>query len=324
LLGFPPHSHHILLPARSVAAARAALALYDATLLHQRVAVVGGDLLLRAGLGRIFGVRVPDGLDTDWWARWCHEVGSAVAGDVQDIAFRTWEDRIAGLLLDPCGRPLAFVKVWQTARQPSTGHPPTDLQADVITVLSQQEPASFKTPAIISEGFFDCYQYLAFEPLPAGRHRRFPRRPAALHRIIDELQERLAQLARPEGAPEHHVMSHGDLTPRNLRVSRDGSVWLFDWEYARWAPPLADELRFWVTDAALRPRPRPRRDGRRVLGLLLDRGSPADVAEALSWHEYVTPREAAIRSEIARELASRRRGHGLRRGGVRSHGRSRS
>ena len=302
MLGFPPRSHHILLPERPANAARAALALYDATLHHQRLAASVGDVLLRLRLGPFLRVgRLPDMLDLEWWSHWCHEVARDIAGDAHSIGFRIWEDRVAGLLLDRSSRPLAFVKVWHLPPRLSPWHPELDLQAEAIAALAQPPPTTFRTPAVMHEGSFEGREYVAFEPLPPGRHQPLRPDPDHLHRIVDEVQQRLADMYRPGDVPAHHVMSHGDLTPRNLRVASDGAVWLFDWEYTRWAPPLADELRFWVTDGALRPRSSPEREGRRIAAILLQRGSRKDITEAVCWSDYITPPEAAIRAVVALE-----------------------
>ena len=202
---------------------------------------------------------------------------------------------------DRNSRPLAFVKVWHLPTRLSPWHPELDLQTEAIAALGQPPPTTFRTPAVMHDGSFEGREYVAFEPLPPGRHKPLRPDPDDLHRIVDEVQERLADLYRPGDVPAHHVMSHGDLTPRNLRVASDGAVWLFDWEYARWAPPLADELRFWVTRGALRRRSRPEREGRRIAAILLQRGSREDMIEALGWSDYITPPEAAIRAVVGLE-----------------------
>ncbi len=44
---------------------------------------------------------------------------------------------------------------------------------------------------------------------------------------------------------------HGDLTPWNLRVRRDGGVTLVDWEDAGWGPPQADAVLLHASRRAL-------------------------------------------------------------------------
>lgn len=304
LLGFPPRSHHVLLPERPTRAALAGLTLYDATLRHQRVAAAAGHLLLRAGLGPLLRDRdLPADLDLGWWRQWCSTIAADHVGPVHRLAFRFWEDRVAGLLLNADAVPVGFAKLWRDPPGPPREDP--DLQGPILTTLAAHRPRSFRTPALLCEGSHEGWHYLLFEALPGGRHRPLPPDPHRVSAIVDEIQTRLTDVPRPATTPAHHVVSHGDLTPRNLRLAGDGQAWLIDWEYARWAPRLADELRFWVTSSALRARPRPERDGRGIVALLRRRGSESDIAEALHWRDYITPSEASIRHVIAREAGVR-------------------
>ena len=301
-LGFPRRTHHVLLPARPVAAARAGLALYDSTLLHQRVAVTIGDTLLTLHLQRVYriGSLPPALLDTRWWTRWCKQVAVRTVGEVGCAAFRFWEDRIIALLMTDSGQPRGFVKVWRNP--PGPARPLHHLQSHVVARLCCEPGKEFRVPALLDEGTLDGCFYELFDPLPTGPHAPLVPDPARLARIFDAMHERLSAIPRPAGIPSHFVIAHGDFTPRHVRRVSDGNVWIVDWEYACWAPPLLDELQFWTAEFARRVRPRPARDGRRVVGLLRARGTDAEIAEALGKGVYMPPVQRAIADVVAREI----------------------
>jgi thiamine kinase-like enzyme len=176
------------------------------------------------------------------------------------------------------------------------------LQPTVLERLSDDPPTAFRVPRLLLEGTMGGWTYQLFEPLPAGPHRPVNPKPTRIAHIIDEMRQRLAGLPRSPQFPPHHVIGHGDFTPRNVRKASDGRVWVLDWEYARWSPPLADELKFWTARYSLRVRPRPVRDGRRVAALLRERGGDEDIVEALRWGAYMTPEQAAIAKVVAHEV----------------------
>ena len=300
-LGFPRRTHHVLLPDHPAAAARAGLALYDSTLLHQRLAVRIGHTLLALHLQRVFRIgSLPPAVETRWWIRWCKQVAVRTVGTVDCAAFRLWEDRIIALLMTHSGEPRGFVKVWRDP--PGPPRPLHYLQPDVLARLCCGRATAFRVPALLEEGTFDGCYYELVEPLPAGPHRPLPADPAELARIFDTMHERLSAIPRPRDVPAHFVVAHGDFTPRNVRRASDGHAWIVDWEYACWAPPLLDELHFWTAEFSRRIRPRPVRDGRRVLALLRTRGSDAEIAEALTRGEYMPPVQRAIADVVAREI----------------------
>lgn len=82
--------------------------------------------------------------------------------------------------------------------------------------------------------------------------------------LSDDLSDELSELATaafhelgwqgPDQPGDGWTPAHGDLTPWNLRRDHRGRQWLFDWEDARWAPPLADRTYFNLTARALSPR----------------------------------------------------------------------
>jgi hypothetical protein len=301
-LGFPRRSFHVLLPERPRAATRAGLALYDSTLLHQRAALALGTALLNLRLLRILRLEpLPVSLlDQRWWNAWCERIAVPTIGPVARAAFRLWEDRVVALLMTASGRPCGFVKVWRDP--PGPPRPDPYMQPAVLSRLSVKPPSSFRVAALLLEGTLDGWLYQLFEPLPVGPHRPVAGEPRRMARIFDEMRERLGDLPRRPQVPPNHVIGHGDFTPRNVRRASDGQVWILDWEYASWSPPLVDELQFWTARFALRTMPRPGRDGRRIVALLRERGSDEDIVEALRWGAYMTPEQSRIADVVAREV----------------------
>ena len=301
-IGFPRRTFHVLLPERPAAATRAGLALYDSTLLHQRVALALGTTLLDLRLLRVLkiGSLPPSLLDQHWWNTWCEQIAMPRVGSVGSAAFRLWEDRIVALLMTASGEPCGFAKVWRDP--PGPPRPDPYMQPAVLGSLSANPPSSFRVAALLLEGTLDGWLYQLFEPLPTGPHHPVVGGPRRMARIFDEMRERLADLPRRPHVPPHHVLGHGDFTPRNVRRASDGQIWILDWEYASWSPPLVDELQFWTARFALRTIPRPGRDGRNVVALLRERGRDEDIVEALRWGTYMTPEQSRIADVVAREV----------------------
>ena len=301
-LGFPRRTCHVLLPSHPVQATQAGLALYDSTLLHQRVIRTVGSALIDLRLHRLFHFgRLPEALiDRQWWTAWRDEIAVPVIGPVERAAFRFWEGRVVALLMTDAGQPRGFVKVWPNP--PGASRPNPDLQPLVLARLAADPPSAFRVPSLLAEGALGDWAYQLFEPLPPGSHRPLAAAPERIGRIVDEWRERLADVPRPPGVASHHVIGHGDFTPRNARHAGDGRIWVLDWEYAGWAPKLADELQFWTAHYACSPWPRPVRDGRRTLAALRQRGHDADIAEALRWGAYMMPVQRAIARVVGREI----------------------
>jgi hypothetical protein len=301
-LGFPRRTCHVLLPASPVRATAAGLVLYDNTRPHQRLVRRLGGALLALRLQRVLRLgRLPAPLlDQEWWEEWCDRVAKPSVGSVGRAAFRFWEDRIAALLMTESGEPLAFAKVWRDPPGPLL-RPDPYMQPAVLRCLASDRPRTFRVAAFLAEGTLGGWVYQLFEPLPPGAHRPVAAEPRRLARILDEMRERLSALPRSAGIPSDHVVGHGDFTPRNVREAADGHVWVLDWEYAGWAPVLADELGFWTAQLAWRAWSRPERDGRRVLRLLRERGSEEQIDQALRWTAYMTPEQRAIARVAARD-----------------------
>ncbi len=306
-LGFPRRTHHILLPAGPREATRAGFALYDNTLLHQRLARSLGTALLNLRLQGIYRLGSLPGtlLDQQWWREWCEQIAIPRLGPIGRAAFRLWEDRIVALLMTASGRPRGFAKVWRDP--PGPPRPVPYMQCEVLQRLSGDRLSAFRVCALLLEGTLEGWAYQLFEPLPFGPHSRVAADPVRIARIFDEIRERLADVPRSANIPPHYLLGHGDFTPRNVRRASDGYVWVLDWEYARWAPRLVDELQFWTAEFSWRVRPRPDRDGRRVLARLRERGDDASIAEALCWGSYMTPGQSAIAKVVAREIGIERK-----------------
>lgn len=303
LLGFPPGRHFVVVPARPTAAARAGLVLYDAVSRRQLAALAAARALLRVGWTGPLRLRHPPPLpDADWWGGWLAAVARPHVGDVAATAYRllggaeTEPDRFTSVLLDGGGRALAFAKVWQRA-----GDPEAAATTTVLERLAGRPGAEFAVPGLVDAGVYGDRHYVVQQPMPE-RHRPVPPDPGRLRRVVGEVQERLGT----GGGPPGQVPVHGSFTPMNLRTTRDGRLWLLDWDKAGWGPPGYDELRYWIAALARRGWGPPERRATRIVAASgLDRHA---TAAALAWRMQVRPREVlpaeqAIRDALERELA---------------------
>jgi hypothetical protein len=299
-VSFPPKSGFLMLPDQPARAARAGLALYDTVQPRQRVMLRLGSALGRAGLQRLLPTNTRGDVDWGWWELLLAEVAEPLLGPVGHLALRIPPAPFSpcALLLDASGGPRAFVK----ADTP----PPGEEEAAVCRLLDAADLTSFRVPRILATGALAGVVYRMLEPLPEGPHRDPPFDPTRLWRIIDEYRAVLADLPRPPGADPDLVPCHGDLHLRNLRVASDGGWWLFDWERFRWAPRLADELRYWSSEFGGRASRRVRDDGPRVLRLLRERGSDEEILAAVRWPDYQPKRpvQRAVYAAVERALLS--------------------
>jgi hypothetical protein len=294
-LGFPRRTPYLVLPGANPRAARAGLALYTSLYPHQVVAASTARLLLRLGAGDLLRLRRPADLpDPEAWAAWCKDVATPVVGEIADAAVLFGEEgRASAILFDAAGAPVGFLKLRPACEA-------DDVEPVVVAALRDGPLRTFRTPRVLVDSYLEGRHARLLEPLPEGLHRRPPRRPDHLAALVDELQLRLAELPKPADTPSWWRPAHGDLTPRNVRLAADGWWWVFDWEYFAWAPRLTDELRYWAADFGFRSRPKPARDGRRILELLRRRGSDEEIVEALRWPLFNQPIEKAMRDEVAR------------------------
>ena len=198
------------------------------------------------------------------------------------------------LLMDQNGSPLAFVKVGSDRRNRERMLQEVRIRKTVREGLG----ARVRIPRLLGDGELHGRLYTVFEPIVDGAHRRPDPDPDLVGAAITEVHERLSGLPRGASVPPHHVAGHGDFTHRNVRLGTDGALWLFDWEHVGWMPPLADELRYWTAHHAFSLMPRPARAAREIVRILRNRGSEADIAEAVAWPEFNRRPEQAIRQAV--------------------------
>ncbi len=220
-------------------------------------------------------------------------------GPVADVAFRLpgepdYAQRVTALLFDSDARVLAFSK-----------HLVRDAPGD-LSVAAQEElvgnpPQSFKIPRLLAHGYFDDLAYQVHERLPAGEHRQPKFDPDLVYRVIDELQERLAAFTRPPGTPAEYVPAHTDFLSINLRRAADGNLWLIDWDNVAFAPPLTDELAYWMGWYARRFGPTTARRVEQVRNLLRDRGTDEQIAAAIEWRKTRKPFESLAGEQVIRD-----------------------
>ncbi len=295
----------MLLPRRPRGAAGAGLVLYDPSLLHQRVAAGAGRLVLRAGLGGLLPLRrLPRLPDPEWWAAFLADVAAPVAGPVAAAAFRAGHlasgnpVRATALLVGATGRPVAFAKL------AFGGDGDSLLAADVLRLVTAADPGPFRVPELLDAGEYRGADYLLQAPMPP-RHVGAGRRPELLAAVVDDVQRRLAGMSRPPGTPAHHLPVHGSMSPANLRIDPTGTAWLIDWDRARWGPPLADELRYWIAYHGHRWGPAGRRAAR-ALADTARRATPDQIQEALAWRIATRPREPDRRQQRLRDALAAR------------------
>ncbi len=307
LAGFPPGRDYVLLPRRPRSAAVAGLALYDPSLVHQRVAAIGGRLLLRLGLAGVLPVRGEPKLpDSAWWHRWLAEVVTPKVGAPAVAAFRAGHavtgnpPRVTALLMAADGRPLAFAKLSPAVEGGSR------LGADALRLLDGTEDGSFHVPRLLGVGAYEGAEYVLQAPMPA-RHVGAGRRPDLVAVVAADVRRRLAGLARPSGTPAGHVPVHTALSPGNLRLDRAGQAWLIDWDKAQWGPPGTDELRYWLAYYARRPGPRSWQAGR-VAALAAGGDGESALRRALEWRIAFRPEEPDRPQQQLRDAVAARLG----------------
>jgi hypothetical protein len=286
---FPPGTGHVVLPGSPRAAVRQGLALYDSHTRRRRAMWLAGHVSIAIGLGRL--LRPGDDRRPAWWEEWVHEVVQPITGPVPKQAIQASPSRIVALLMDASGQPRVFAKL------SSDPMPGDSSQSQVLHMLTGDPPATFRVPALVAEGVVAGHRYEVVTAMTDMSLRRGRLSATVLAQIVDELQQKLSALPRPAGSAANHAPAHGDFTHRNVRFSRDGRPWVYDWEDAGWTPRLADELRYWTAEAAYR-RVRPVSAAGRILRRLRGRGADAEILEALEWPEFNTPPEQAVRSAM--------------------------
>lgn len=294
-LVFPPWGRGLRLPSAPRRAISNGLGLFDAHNPWRSAAVSVTRSLVRAGAGRGWQwIGVRDRMDPEWWMAMCTSVAEPVVGPVGCAALARRSDRFDVLLMDRDGIPIAFLKFGGSVGSEERAR--TELE--VLEHLAGEPLRTFHVPQVLATGSFEGQAYRLFEPLPDGVHTRPVPDASRIASVVDEFRLRLAGLDRPSTVPAHYVPGHGDFTPRNLRLTPDEDLWLFDWEYCRWMPPLADELRYWTSHHAFRIAQRPQASARRIVGILRDRGTGDDIREAVAWPEFNRPAEEAIRRAV--------------------------
>jgi hypothetical protein len=294
-LAFPPWGQGLRLPAAPRRAICNGLGLFDAHSPWRSAVVRVTRGLVGAGASRAWqwlGAR--EAMDPDWWTALCATVVEPVVGAVGSAALARRSDRFDVLLMDAEGVPTAFLKLgWSSATEARIQR-----EVEVLEHFLGHPPRTFRVPRVLASGEFEGQRYRLFEPLPDGAHARPSPDADRIARVVDDFRASLAELDKPGETPAHYVPGHGDFTHRNLRMAPDGQLWLFDWEYCEWMPPLADELRYWAAHYAFRIAQRPQASARRILEILRDRGTVADIREAVAWPEFNRPAERAIRQAV--------------------------
>jgi RIO-like serine/threonine protein kinase len=227
-------------------------------------------------------------METDAWNEILAEIGRSI-GNVSEFAI--YERRQSGrqgfgMLLFQDHLPVAFmrVNVGDKAR--------IAREYTALRHLTNATPTSFRYPKPIAMGQIGEFSFLLTSALQPGRHRVADNAPITL--VTKEINNALANLARPATIPPHWLPMHGDFTPWNLRASPDGELFLYDWENVGWGPPGADEVLYQAVTAVAFRRKMP----------------VTEFVEACNfWHERAVNRsrfgkkEQAFKAALARVLA---------------------
>lgn len=240
---FPPRWRNLRLPTSSTDAALATLALWSPCR-------PGGLLLQRLAWGilRVLGVRFLPGAVASWDPPWDEETGGALAshwreavGDYDEVGIYE-RPQVArqglGLLLVRAGRSVAFIKV--RTSDDAAVHPALSHEHAVLELVDASAVRAFAHPRSLGVGVVGGWSYLITAAMPAALDRPAVRND--VDAVIEDVRTSLADLPRGADVPAGWEPMHGDLTPWNLRVRRDGGLSLVDWEDAGWGPPQADAV----------------------------------------------------------------------------------
>ena len=171
-----------------------------------------------------------------------------VVGGIDSVAVlsRRQARRGAHLVLAyQASTPIAFCKIADSSNAPTF-----DTEQRCLRALSLLSPGPVVVPQLLAAGLAHGLQYTAMSALPPRPHR--PAR-GDISAVVAWIQRGLAN-AIPRTGPAHWRAIHGDFAPWNLRRLWFGDRTLFDFEDARYGPPLADTV-FWnVATATLRGR----------------------------------------------------------------------
>lgn len=240
----------------NAAAGRAAaqiVGLTDATTLRRRIAATMSTWLVRLGGTALLSSAGPD------WTRAApsvleaalraHAPGLTVLGAV----LPRQPDRPHMMVF---GRSLGTLVVAKIDAEPDAiAH-----EADVLRMLMERPIPAIRTPMVLSAGPLDLGVGTAEAHTMVTAVVARSSSPAfaeALPWLERDLGDRLGDLPRPAGSPDHWVPCHGDLAPWNLRRTPYG-LSLFDWEAAGFGPPGFDRAYYEACNAALGKLPWPR------------------------------------------------------------------
>jgi hypothetical protein len=282
---------HLLVPARSRAAATAAMRQFVTgsgrkAKLMAAVAVAGSQTGITATLQRkraILAVAsdVPD-----------HEVENLVLSshlarvfntDAVELAVRVGADRPNGKpvveVMTPTGEPLGFSKIgWNALTRAMVSR-----EAEVLSQLTEAPPTSFDTPAIVHAGEWQGFELMVVRPamtdaavsgseppMEAGREITtiggIERSALAGSPWWNTLTERLGAIDHPGLAASIAAIAgqsgtqelafggcHGDWTPWNMG-RRNGRLMVWDWERFQTGVPVGIDLAHFAFMVALRQR----------------------------------------------------------------------
>ena len=105
-----------------------------------------------------------------------------------------------------------------------------DTARSAAGILSQIHSQSYKIDDKIKAGFYDQKYFIQLRIDPFHRFliQKYPELSAEINGLIEELTEQKTCLV------------HGDFSPKNMLVEKNGSIVLIDYEVAHWGNPVFD------------------------------------------------------------------------------------
>lgn len=245
---FPPGHRNILLMRDDKHSAIEGLALYSPVRYRGRLARFLARAALRLGGPRLLPGRSLEGLPLDVFSNGgeIRQLVRALYGEYDGEAAnsrRPPHSPGGTALLMRGGSPWLFLKIGSRSS--------VEREWEALSLLHarRSEDSPFLSPTPLSHHHLTHVSVLVTEPLPLDKDR--PSLSPPLARIVRSIRSSLCNLRRGAGVPHHWQPAHGDLSPWNIRESGP-RIYIVDWEEARYAPPLADQLYFHLTRSAVR------------------------------------------------------------------------
>ena len=294
---FPPGRRGVLLPLDDRKTAALGICLYTTSKPWVLTLQKAAHLLVS-----VTGARALPGR-TELWAPPCspHEWQSLVAawhdalGPFDGLTcYRPRQQARSGhpLLLTRRGEGLALVKL------ASEGGGGLHVEQAALAAVARFQPRTFLAPRPLGAGEVGQLSWSAQEAIFSAPHEPVLQ---ASPDLFDEVAACLAGLVscwpvdsdHPNNSKSAAVVSHGDLTPWNLRRDAEGRVWLYDWADVGPAPRDSDRAYFCAAARSLGGAPMP-------VDLPVD--AVAHARAVVHQHNQGNPQDGALKRLLVKAL----------------------